>query len=358
MTFPRIEYVEWLEDRIDDTTHDLATSDLHGRHDGHPSLESDGSADATTVRQQIATRYGVDTEQVLVTAGATAATFLAVATLLDTAEHLLVERPGYEPHVATPRGLGGRVDRFDRRPEDAYGLDLDEIDHRLQAQTGGILVTNRHNPSGRLLERSALAEAASLAGDHGARLLVDEVYAPYGSAGDGTGPFGSVTAAGLEHTVVTASLTKFHGYGGLRIGWLVADRDFVERARSIAVHLPTVATPSCRKAAAVLDAGETEVPAARELHDELAGLLTTFVEAHPSLSRVTAPECSFGFLAHERCSGDELAAAASEQGLLVVPGRFFGDEDRVRVSLGGTPETMTAALSALDTALERVEKRY
>jgi aspartate/methionine/tyrosine aminotransferase len=354
MTFPRIEYVEWLEDRIDDASADLATSDLCGRHDGSVAGESLQSADATTLRQQLAARYDVQPSQVLVTAGATAATFLATATVLDTADHLVVERPGYEPHVGTPRGLGGRVDRFERRPEDAYGLDLDRLDDHCDPETGAVVLTNRHNPSGRLLDRSTLADAAAVAGRSDTRLLVDEVYAPYGSTGAGSGPFGGTTAAGLEHTVVTSSLTKFLGYGGLRIGWLVADEAFVDRARSIAVHLPTVAAPSCRRAAAVLETHETEASMARELHDDLAARLTEFVEERPAVSRVTGGDCSYGFLSHERHSGDEVAAAASRDDVLVVPGRFFGDEKRVRVSLGHTPQKMTTALSAFGEVLDEL----
>ena len=44
----------------------------------------------------------------------------------------------------------------------------------------------------------------------------------------GDGPFGGVTAADLPNAVVTNSLTKFFGLGGLRYGWVVGDPSFVD----------------------------------------------------------------------------------------------------------------------------------
>mgnify|MGYP000536634911 CR=1 FL=1 len=45
-------------------------------------------------------------------------------------------------------------------------------------------------------------------------------------------------------------------------------------------------------------------------------------------------------------------ALAWERGLLVVPGRFFDDPERIRVSLGLPPSEMAAALDALGGVLD------
>ncbi|MEF8840418.1 MAG: hypothetical protein V5A62_02175 [Haloarculaceae archaeon] len=49
-----------------------------------------------------------------------------------------------------------------------------------------------------------------------------------------------------------------------------------------------------------------------------------------------------------------VAAAAWDEGVLVVPGRFFGASEGVRVSLGGPLEEMEAAPAAFGGALDRV----
>jgi aspartate/methionine/tyrosine aminotransferase len=154
--------------------------------------------------------------------------------------------------------------------------------------------------------------------------------------------------------VATGSLTKFWGLGPLRIGWLVGPEAFVTRAGQMAVHLSDVAGPSRTLARRALSARERLCAEAGARCRQNYDLLAEFVADHPDLSGPVYDGCSFAFLSHadEDVDGDELAAAAWEEGVLVVPGRFFGAPDGVRVALGHPPDRCAAALSALDAALE------
>jgi aspartate/methionine/tyrosine aminotransferase len=368
--FPRIEYVDWILPRIERAGHDLASSDLHAEGPTDPECVvparlADRETPDRTLRSLVAEEYGVARDQVLVTAGTSSANLLGAATALDlqvadddtegrpeTPESgsVLVEKPGYEPHVATPRGLGANVDRFLRRAEARYDLEPDRIEAAMRSDTSLVTVSNRHNPSGRRVDRARLAECAAVARANGARLLVDEVYAPYGRRtvdGDGYA-FGGPTAAGIEGAVTTGSLTKFLGFGTLRIGWLVADEAFVKRAREISVHLSDVARPSRllgrRALAAVPELGDD----ARERCIRNAELLSKFVEDHDHLTATTFEGCPFAFVesAREGVDGDRLAEAAQAADVLVAPGRFFGAPSGVRVALGRPTEDAEVGLAA------------
>jgi len=168
------------------------------------------------------------------------------------------------------------------------------------------------------------------------------------------GAFGGPTAAGVENAVVTGSLTKFFGLGDLRLGWLVADREFVEAARRVAFHLPSVAGTSRALAMRALYGAEALAERKRDLLAANARLLAEFVEASPAVSGTVPSGSSFAFLGHELVDGDELVTAAGDEGVLVVPGRFFGDPQRVRVSLGHAPEEMETALATLAAVAARL----
>lgn len=356
--FPRVEYIHWIEGRAEQVRHDLGTSDLRmARPDAGQVVPDalEGLADpedGASLEAQIAAAYGVPESEVLVTAGSTHAYVLAVAAVLEEADdRVLVEMPGYEPLRRTPEAFGATVDRF-RRPEEAgYPLATDRLDAAVVEDTVLVVATNRHNPSGRLADRETLGAAAAAAMAGGARLLVDEVYAPYTlTAMDGA--LGGPTAAGLDGTVVTGSLTKFHGLGGLRIGWLIAEEPFLEAAREAFAYLPVVAEPSValgRRALAGADAiAERARERLRANHEQLA----SFVAGRDDIDGPVDDGSPFAFLAHARADGDAVAEAASERDLLVVPGRFFDDEDRFRVSLGGDPAAMAEALDVLGETLD------
>jgi len=358
--FPDLEYIRWIEGRPSSATHDLGGSDLD------PWADDGGPATATelppaeperSLSALLADRYDVPEEWVLPTAGATHANVLAAVAALDRAEggadRVLVEKPGYEPLRATPRLFGATVDRFLRPPEDDAALDPDRVEAAITDEMALVTVTNRHNPSGRLSDRETIAAAAERTAAADVPLLVDEVYGPFG-ADDGSGPFGGVTAAGLDGTVVSGSLTKFHGLGPLQVGWLIGDPHFLEHAHKAARHLPGPSEPSRRLGRRVLAAPETVEPRAREQVRRNHELLAAFVADRPSLSGTVHGGATYAFLAHDEADGDAVTEAAWADGVLVVPGRFFEDESSFRISVAGPEAEVRAALSAFGDVLDRV----
>lgn len=359
--FPDLAYLDWIQGRPDVAMYDLGTSDLRGEHEHEPQVvpslldDLDDPPAGATLEMQIAGAYGVEPQQVLVTAGASLANFIATAAAAEadaTSARALVEKPGYEPLVKTPDGLGYTVDRFQRG--DDYALDARRVEKAMTPDTSLVTVTNRHNPSGRLAERDALAEAAAAVRDGDARLLVDEVYAPF-SLEDGDGAFGGVTAAGIDGTVVTGSLTKFWGLGDLRIGWIVADEAFIERAQQVAHHVPSVAGPSRALAMRAFHNLDHLTERSQDLLEANNELLAEFVATRDDIEGFVAPDSTFAFLDPANADGNEVAAKAWERGLLVVPGRFFDNSERVRVSLGLAPNEMTSALRELGGVLDSLD---
>lgn len=360
--FDAIPYLSWMHARHGAVTYDLGSSDLRAPDDEAPGpaavRDLPGPPAGETLETQLAAEYGVDEDQVLVTAGASHANLLVAAAVaggepgVEPRPQVLVEKPGYQPLVETPAALGLRVDRFLRRSDAAYRL----LPERLAGAASDAFVlatvTNRHNPTGRLTDRETLEALAEVARAHDGHLLVDEVYAPFVTDPDPEDPFGGPTAVGLPNTVVTGSLTKFFGLGTLGIGWLVGPTDVVARARDAASHFPFAARTSrdfARRALANADdLAEAQRTRLRENHD----LLSSFLTERPDLGGEVFAGSTFGLLAHETLDGDALVDAALERDLLLVPGRFFGRPESVRISLGRDTETMRAGLDVLAGVLD------
>ncbi|PSQ08161.1 pyridoxal phosphate-dependent aminotransferase [Halobacteriales archaeon QS_6_71_20] len=401
--FPPLAYLRWIEGRPAAADHDLGSSDLRRTADGDPADPVPARLaglsppdDDITLRESVAAEYGLDPSRVLLTAGATHAGFLAAATATDLAREratpvdavdtartadttdaadaadpttaadpwALVEAPGYEPLVETPRGAGSRVARF-RRPGPTADLDPERVAAAAADLPGPLAhatVTNRHNPTGGMADRGRLAETAAVVDDHDGYLLVDEVYAPYtvddddartGGGRDGAADaFGGPTAAGQPATVTIGSLTKFHGLGGLKIGWLTGPPAFIERARTVERHVPALSAPAAALARRFFAHRDALVADARDHCRWNHDLLAAFLAERDDLSGVVPPGSPFALLEHDRVDGDAVGEAAHDAGVLVVPGRFFGADEGVRVSLGRDPEACAAALDALGAVLD------
>ncbi len=361
--FPPIEYLEWMHSQAVEPDGDLGTSGL-GTHQTEMVPESlQGLADPpaeTTLESLIAAQYddAVTADNVLVTAGTSHANVLAYAAAMGlrdgTNPAIAVEQPAYEPLLSTPETMGAAIQRVEREPDADYELTAEALEAAIDESTALVVMSNRHNPSGHLTSRSDLETLAERASDAGTRLLVDEVYAPYvpeARTGDGTA-FGGPTAAGLEGAVVTTSLTKFLGFGGLRIGWLVADEAFVERAAAASAHLPDVATPSRELARRVFANVEALAADSRSRVAENSRLLAEFVSDREDLEGVVPDGSTFGFVGHSAVDGDRLQEAAQDREVLVVPGRYYEDTACIRLSASGAPENMRAALDTFGTVLD------
>ena len=106
--------------------------------------------------QSIARHYGVDPARVVTAQGCSGANFIAIAALVGHGDHVLVERPSYDPLIGAARLMGATIDRFERRFEQGWTPDLDDLRRKLTPRTKLIVVTSPHNPSGTPIDASTL----------------------------------------------------------------------------------------------------------------------------------------------------------------------------------------------------------
>jgi aspartate/methionine/tyrosine aminotransferase len=172
----------------------------------------------------IAKHIGVDPACVVTAAGTSFANYLALATILEPGDEVLLEHPTYELVLSAAEYIGADVKRFYRREENGFAVDLAEIEKVLTPKTKLIILTNLHNPTSVLTSNETLRQVGDLARSVGARVLVDEVYLD--AVYDGTPP--SSFHLGPDF-VVTNSLTKVYGLSGIRCGWILAEPDLARR---------------------------------------------------------------------------------------------------------------------------------
>ena len=298
------------------------------------------------LRERIAERYGVKLENVVAADGTSMANFLALAALVSPGDEVLVERPTYEPILGAANFLGATIKRFERKPSEAFRIDVAAIERALSPGTTVIVITNLHNPSGALAQEADLQALGSLAASVGARVLVDEVYL------DASRQRSSVHLG--PEFVITNSLTKVYGLSSLRCGWILAEPELAERMwRLNDLFGVNQAHPAERLACIAFDnldkiLGET--PAMLECNRHL---FNDFITTRDDLECMPA---EYGITAFPRWSGgdtqrldDRLREAYDAS---VVAGRWFEMPDHFRVGFGLPTDQFAEAMSNLGAALD------
>jgi hypothetical protein len=303
----------------------------------------------------IAARYNVSTDRVATGAGCSGANFLVFAALIAPNDRVLVERPTYDPLLGACTLLGADVVRFERRRDDGYGIDLDELRRHLAAPTRLIVLTSPHNPSGTALTTEQIAAVGNLADQSGALVLVDEVYLDATSIVQGDSPAARSAAALDGPFIVTSSLTKSYGLSGLRCGWIIAAAAIAERIRRTRDLVDNIgAGPADRLAALAWQQlqGGLEARTRTILSANLA-TAATFFQSMSELRLVSPPASSIVF---PQLIGTTDATPFAQHlleryGVAVAPGAFFDAAECVRIGIGGDPATVEHGLTQIAAAL-------
>src|SRR3954447_7172058 len=96
----------------------------------------------------LAAHANVSPESVVTISGGTSmANHLAMAAAIDHGDEVLIEQPTYEPLLALAEYFGANIKRFPRRAEDAYRVDVADLESQMSSATRLIVLTNLHNPS-------------------------------------------------------------------------------------------------------------------------------------------------------------------------------------------------------------------
>ena len=312
-------------------------------------INGDSTYGYAPLQRAIAQKCGVDPDCVVAAAGTSMANHLAMATMVDAGDEVLIEQPTYELLTSTLLYLGATVKHFARTEESGYALDPAQVRRAISPKTKLMVLTNLHNPSSVLASDSALREIGDLARSVGARVLVDEVYldAVYTDTPKTSYHLG-------PEFVVTSSLTKVYGLSGLRCGWILAEPDLARamwRLNDLFASIP--AHPAELLSVVALENLRQIRERARQIVEADRALLQEFLAGQEGVS---APRTEFGTTAILRLANGNvenfLARLRTEHETSAVPGRFFGLPNHFRIGMGVDTEMFREGLQRIGRALK------
>jgi aspartate/methionine/tyrosine aminotransferase len=301
--------------------------------------------------ERIANRYGAEPKNVVLAHGTSMANHLACAALVEAGDHVLIERPVYDPLVAVPRYLGCEIGFFERREEDGYALDIARVEAAVTNKTRLVILSNLHNPTGALLNRADLELLAQLAERRDFHILVDEVYLEW-IYGAGKDPEIRSAINVSPRFVTTRSLTKVFGLAALRAGWILAEAELATRMRRLnGLFASSMSHPAERLAARTFEHAKTLLERQRKRVARNRSVVAKFIESQSGLSWVPPDAGTVGFVRFEGGNVDDLVERLMAKDSLVTPGRFFGVSDHFRIGFGMEADHLDEGLRRLASVL-------
>ena len=318
------------------------------------------SAGLEELRAAVAAHYGrrglpTSPGQILITHGAHNGLVHLLRLTVRAGDPVVIDHPTYPQAIDAILAAGGRPLPV-ALPDDAgSGWDIDGLAStcRSSAAAMAYLVPDHHNPTGRLMRATERTRLLAMLRGTSTLLVLDETLVELTLSGD---PAVSAASIDAPRIVRLGSMSK-SVWGGLRIGWIRADRALIQRLAQSRASLD-LGVPILEQLAAVelLNDGGAALAARRLLlRGRRDHLLMRLAERLPDW---VCPRPDGGLSVWAQLPApisSALVVQAGAEGLRLAAGPRFGVdgafERRLRL-----PYTLPE--SELDLAVERLAKAY
>ncbi|MEW5011531.1 MAG: aminotransferase class I/II-fold pyridoxal phosphate-dependent enzyme [Cycloclasticus sp.] len=161
-------------------------------------------------------RVSVPVERIFITPGASGALTVALATLLDEGDEVLIPAPGYPCNNNLISLLSAEAKTVDVFAEDNFQFTADSIAKAWGDATRGVMIASPSNPTGMMIAREQLSVLIKQVQQREGFFISDEIYHGLSYAEP------AVSALEFSDDVfVLNSFSKYFGMTGWRLGWLI-----------------------------------------------------------------------------------------------------------------------------------------
>jgi len=324
---------------------------------GYPSFDIGGElGEAYAGFSQRHFGHQVDPAHVLPTVDVTAGVRLALDVLSEPGP-MVMPVPAYAPQLSVAQVTGReRVDLVVDPDAERAEMDLDRLDALFADGARTLLLTQPHNPWGRVFTREELEGVRDVVLRHGARVISDEIHAPLALPGSEHVPYLSLEGT-ADHAVAVVATSKAFNTAGLRCAQLVLPEP-VTRKRVLSVPVARNDSWSVLGVVAAVAAytrGDEWLASLIERLDSQRRLLADLLETHLPQARMRPLEATYLAWIDLRAYGvaDPAAVALARGRVRVAAGHDYhpGLEGHIRLNIATSPDRLTEIIHRLATAL-------
>ena len=287
--------------------------------------------------------FDVSADQVIVTAGATEGLMIALMSILQNGDEVVIPTPAFVLYEQLVLMCGGIPVPFDTTASD---FQIRGIEKAVTERTKAVILNTPNNPTGTVLDQKSLQNVHDAVKDRPIFVLCDDVYRQLIYT-ENYHSFTEYTDL-KEQIILIQSFSKPYAMTGWRMGYLIAHPDIKERMELVH-QFSIVSTPSLfqRAAVAALDCNTADFVQKYKKRRDYAvsrlrdmGLSVTEPQGafyvFPSIGKFGIP------------SGEFCKRLINEAGVALTPGFCFGAEGFVRLSYCCSDQQLKEGLDRLE----------
>lgn len=296
-------------------------------------------------------------ENVIITNGAKQSLFNILYSLINPQDEVVILAPYWVSYPEIIKMCYGKPVVV--TPEDGtFTPRFEDIQRAVTGYTRAIIVNSPNNPSGAVYPPELISRLVEFCEQKGIYLVCDDIYHKLVFDRVVAHPAYEFSKKQIEdsHIIVVNGVAKVYGMTGFRVGWVVGPRELVRVMTNVTAQTTSGVSPVSQAAAeGALNGLQSVVEAIRlQIENNRAVLLQEMKTFHGV--RLIKPEGTFYALPDMRAfngNSVELSKFLLKKALVVtVPGKEFGMEGYIRLSISGTVKDVTEGVARIKWALD------
>ena len=296
--------------------------------------------------------------EVLITVGGSEAIDVAVRSLVNAGDEVIIPMPSFVCYEPIVRMAGAVPVIINTKAENGFKLTPEELKSAITDRTKMLVLPYPNNPTGAILERDELLALAEVIRDKNIAVLSDEIYAEL--------TFGKrhVSIANIdgmaERTIIASGFSKAYAMTGWRLGYLCGPKPWIAQMTKLHQYAIMCAPTASQFAA---------VEALRNGDGDIADMCAEYnrrrVFIHNGLNKIGIPTLmpegafyiypyigGYGLTSEEFCE-----RLLREERCAIVPGTAFGEcgEGYARISYAYSVKHIAEALEKIERFISRLK---
>ena len=288
-------------------------------------------------------RLSVSPEEIIVTSGASEALHIAILSVVERGDEVLIPNPGFVSYPALTKLADARPVGVPLNDEAGYTISIEALKERITARTKALIINSPANPTGAVEPESNIKAIAELASDHHLTIISDEVYEHL--VYDGAE---HVSPARFYDGVITVNaVSKTYAMTGFRLGYVVASEEYIEQMLKVHQYIQACASSISQKAALAAITGPQDCVI--EMRNEFKRRRDYLMSALRSMGiRFPVPKGAF-YIFPEVNDEREFVEELRRRRVIVTPGSAFGTRGRnhVRISYAANFNLLRQAIAIM-----------
>jgi len=285
-------------------------------------------------------------QNILVSPGARFSIFLAISSLLNPGNEIIIIEPAWPAYRDNALNSGIKIRTIHTTLEGKWEPNIKDIESAINQNTKMIVLNYPNNPTGKILPIKLQDQIIDLAIKNDLYVLSDEIYSSYAYK-----PWKSILTYGYNKAIITQSFSKSHAMTGFRIGYAISSPEIVEKMSKLqALAMTNVSEPMQYVAMKALEADTTNNT--RTIKNRVESISRKAKTMQLDFVEPDGAMYIFAKVRQDNFDSVDFTNRLLDTGVAIAPGEGFGNyQGFVRISACQPEDTLNQGMQIIEDRL-------